>query len=94
MSDPPAGSDWLLVELLAECSDSACAPVTSILEVIGSSGQSYPPAPSFQISPLFATENLVGNQVWGYLGFLIPRSELQVTLALVQPETTYYFALQ
>lgn len=88
--NPPAGSEWVLVEVLAECNDSACALAQQPLRVLGSSGQVYDPAPTFQSDVKFGPGMVVNRQVWGYQAFLVPSSEQSVRLVIQGVE----FALQ
>lgn len=88
--NPPAGSEWVLVEVLAECNDSACTLARQPLRVLGSSGQVYDPAPTFQSDVKFGPGMVVNRQAWGYQAFLVPSSEQSVRLVIQGVE----FALQ
>lgn len=91
----PPGQEWVLVEMLLICSGTGnCTPDAASLQAQGTSGSRYSPAEQFVLDPLFGPENFIGGQVWGYRGFLIPRSEAQLILVVTVNRQSYNFALQ
>jgi hypothetical protein len=90
----PASQSWLLVELLLICNDNAaCTFDPSTLKITGSSGSVYAYSPQLNLSPTFGkmTKN---NQIWGYLGFIIPTSETRLELTLSENGQTYAVTLE
>lgn len=91
----PSEQAWVLIEMLLVCTGSQnCAPNTTSLSLVGSSGRSYVPAADFYLEPLFGPGAYSLGQVWGYSGFVVPTSEAQLYLLLNQTGQTYAFALQ
>ncbi|MBZ0285723.1 MAG: hypothetical protein K8L97_33650 [Anaerolineae bacterium] len=93
--NPPANQDWVLLEILLMCSTATnCAPAPTNLTILGSSGTSYTIPTTLQIDPPFGPEAFAGGQVWGFAGFLIPRSESTLSLVVTQGDQSFAFALQ
>ncbi len=90
----PSDQAWVLVEALLICTDDRnCIPNPSALWIVGSSGTGYSPSPQLNLPPSFGSF-LSNRQVWGYLGFVVPKSESSLRLVLVQAGQTFVFALQ
>jgi len=93
--NPPADQDWVLLEILLMCSTATnCAPSPSSLSILGSSGTAYAIPNSLQIDPPFGPEAYSSGQVWGFAGFLVPRSESTLSLVVTQGDQSFAFALQ
>lgn len=93
---PPASPNqsWMLLELLLVCRNGVtCAIDPSTLRVVSASGTVYSYSPQLNLAPIFGTisEN---NQLWGYLGFVVPTNETGLDLTFTQNNQTYTFELQ
>jgi len=92
--DPPAGQNWVLLELLLVCNTpDQCIQPASAFQILGASGTWYGPSPEFNVSPTFDTVVLRG-QAWGYLGFVVPDSEATLRFVVIRSGQTYVFSLQ
>lgn len=90
----PANQSWVLLELLLVCKNSpTCALDPATLQVTGSSGVIYAYSSALNLPPMFGTTTL-DNQVWGYLGFVVPTSETGLKLTLSENGHTYAVALE
>lgn len=93
--NPPANQDWVLLEILLMCSTASnCAPAPANLSILGSSGATYSIPGTLQIDPPFGPEAYSSGQVWGFAGFLVPRSESTLSLVVTQGDQSFAFALQ
>jgi len=93
--NPPPNQDWVLLEILMMCSTATnCAPSPNNLTILGSSGATYSIPGTLQIDPPFGPEAYSSGQVWGFAGFLVPRSESTLSLVVTQGDQSFAFALQ
>ena len=95
-SVPNAPSDqaWVLVEVLLICTgEQNCMSNSSTLWIIGSSGAVYSASPQLNLTPIFGSV-LSNRQMWGYLGFIVPRNEDVLRLLLWEVGQNYVFRLQ
>ena len=90
----PANQSWFLLELLLVCkNDPSCAQDPSTLKITGSSGATYAYSSELNLIPMFGTITQ-NNQIWGYLGFVIPTNETALKLTLSENGQTYVVALE
>ena len=90
----PANQSWVLLELLLVCKNSpTCTLDPATLQVSGSSGVVHAYSSALNLPPTFGTST-VNNQVWGYLGFVVPTSETGLKLTLSENGQTYAVALE
>jgi hypothetical protein len=95
-SFPPAPSNqsWFLLELLLICKNNpTCTFDPATLKITGSSGVIYAYSSELNLVPMFGTVTQ-DNQIWGYLGFVIPTNETALKLTLSENGQTYVVALE
>lgn len=90
----PAGSEWLLVELLVQCAESTCGLASAAIQVVNAAGTAYLPDARLQVVPTFSSGAASNGQVWGYLGFVVPQGETPLYLWVTQNAARTSFALQ
>jgi hypothetical protein len=90
----PANQSWVLLELLLFCKSSpTCTIDPATLQVTGSAGVIHAYSSDLNLPPTFGTTT-VDNQVWGYLGFVVPTNETGLKLTLSENGQTYAVALE
>ncbi len=92
-SAPPSGQERMLVELLLICSGGDnCTPTTSSFQLVNPTGGAFTTT-AVDLGALFSPNGYSVGQTWGYLSFLVPRSEMQLTLVLNAGGQEVRFAL-
>lgn len=90
--DAPANQEWVLVEVLLRCADEAnCALSPAAFYLSGTSGQTYPASPQFEM-PSVLGSLLANGQMWGYLGFVVSKNDSDLRLVMQSQDTRYVFA--
>jgi hypothetical protein len=90
----PANVNWVLVEALLICqSESQCRVSPSWIRLVDGEGTEYGVPAQFQMEPIFGSSAFNG-QIWGYLGFLVPKDATNLRLTMTQGGQTYTFALE
>jgi len=95
-SFPPVSPNqsWFLLELLLVCKNGpTCTFNPSTLKITGSSVATYAYSSELNLIPMFGTITQ-NNQIWGYLGFVIPTNETALKLTLSENGQTYVVALE
>lgn len=91
----PAGQDWVLVELLMQCSTTEnCASSLGAPRLQTASGKVYDMPAGITLEPIFGADAYFSGQVWGFAAFLVPSTESNLSLVLNQNSQSYAFALQ